>query len=815
MTTRKAAEKAVTNIQEMLKETVLPAEVKHREQGKDREDKGDQKGWTEGENSKEKKEQEVLEEPRPYPRVDTTGDTKESPSLLDPEWSPSLVSDLQDSIDKEWRSHQRFVHKPNESSKVIPLLSNKQVDQLRHELRKNKKAKCPVVNCTAWLGSVQAMAYHIPRCFAGTLKVSDKTCPVCKNFIGTSANLKRHLVTKHPDVAHCLDFDAEYKPESEEVEPRMTASAKWITSLQHREHYRKWTSSKWENGCFQDPDWMPHEDHWTPLAEKDIEEFEGDPQTSPSDVCANNFNLSKITRGGSEFVGGESTLVMNTGLPLLAMDWLPLPPIRQEEPTVTSHTPSTSGDTPQLSDNTPSINNHTPSISSHTPVNNHTPSISSHTPSTTLVSCDQFLALSAVCETVPQSVEATSKGCGVLQLWRVCGSEEGGLVGSQLELCVAYRFGHVRDVKWCPCTAHKPSTENQPLGRLGLLALACGDGYGRILSIPYPRQLSKYHHKGENPTIPLWVKPDVVQVLLSPYPSLSSVSTPEFGTCVCMDWCPADGCTRIMTGFSSGIVCIWDLSTRSPLLSSSPPDHSAVLCVHPLVVIPAHNTVCSAVSWCGGDPSLIATGGYDCKVHIWRTDSPLHPLSTPELHSRGIIKDLCWPAFLKGFLFSSEYFKSPYSVVEKLLVPVKKDVNSYTLVASPAPVTSVSYSPWTCQLATGTFSGATILKNCWGLNKASYGKKKSSFPQKNVLVVTSGDEEKASTIENEAQDISDVNTSTDASKNEEVEENGDSFDFTKSPDFAVMKVLWNSNELYSNWLAVATRTGHVVVMDLS
>ena len=93
----------------------------------------------------------------------------------------------------------------------------------------------------------------------------------------------------------------------------------------------------------------------------------------------------------------------------------------------------------------------------------------------------------------------------------------------------------------------------QPLGRMGLLALACGDGVARILSVPHPQQLAKcYDCEGENPSIPLWVEPAVVQALLCSGPIQREGLSLENGPCFSIEWSRAEGCSKIMAGYSSG-----------------------------------------------------------------------------------------------------------------------------------------------------------------------------------------------------------------------------------------------------------------------
>ena len=58
------------------------------------------------------------------------------------------------------------------------------------------------------------------------------------------------------------------------------------------------------------------------------------------------------------------------------------------------------------------------------------------------------------------------------------------------------------------------------------------------------------------------------------------------GQCLCLDWAPTDGHTRVVGGFARGAIAIWDLITRSPLvvLQSSSGNVSSYPCPCMLVI---------------------------------------------------------------------------------------------------------------------------------------------------------------------------------------------------------------------------------------
>ncbi|RWS16976.1 general transcription factor 3C polypeptide 2-like protein [Dinothrombium tinctorium] len=150
---------------------------------------------------------------------------------------------------------------------------------------------------------------------------------------------------------------------------------------------------------------------------------------------------------------------------------------------------------------------------------------------------------------------------GLLQIWD-CGllnKEFSKQPLPRFSLGIAHNYGVIWDLEWCPGgTSWQPfnkSCTTNILPRLGLLALACGDGIVRILSIPHPSSLI-------NDTKIYRCEPVVILDPPGTGPAGGHYST----ICRCLSWRKTDEQKLIAAGFGNGVVAVWDLVTISPLL---------------------------------------------------------------------------------------------------------------------------------------------------------------------------------------------------------------------------------------------------------
>uniref|UniRef100_L7LZW1 C2H2-type domain-containing protein n=1 Tax=Rhipicephalus pulchellus TaxID=72859 RepID=L7LZW1_RHIPC len=139
---------------------------------------------------------------------------------------------------------------------------------------------------------------------------------------------------------------------------------------------------------------------------------------------------------------------------------------------------------------------------------------------------------------------------GLLQIWDLgplqLNRGPHGISPPRLGLCLAHDFGFVAGLDWCPSGCHQEGS------RLGLLAVACGDGCARILSIPDPdslpaAQASMYRVDSE------------CQRLHIPLGPLGTVP------CTRVAWDVARKHRHIALGFADGRVAVFAVEEEEPL----------------------------------------------------------------------------------------------------------------------------------------------------------------------------------------------------------------------------------------------------------
>ncbi|XP_076349748.1 general transcription factor 3C polypeptide 2-like [Tachypleus tridentatus] len=211
----------------------------------------------------------------------------------------------------------------------------------------------------------------------------------------------------------------------------------------------------------------------------------------------------------------------------------------------------------------------------------------------------------------------------------------------QLSLVIAHNFGAVWKLLWCPSGCWEPEYGNQctkkdmddkeVLPRLGLMAVACGDGYVRILSIPHPTSLVT-DQKGLQAVYK--VKPVAV---LSP-PGEGPCIASKKSICCALGWSRTDGHQLVAGGYASGLLSIWDLMTSSPLLVIESDNRFVKL--YPYLSFYAHACCVTSLMW-GPVPGgrFLATCSSDRSVKIWDLEDPSIPLSVLK---RGLHRDLDW-----------------------------------------------------------------------------------------------------------------------------------------------------------------------------
>lgn len=164
----------------------------------------------------------------------------------------------------------------------------------------------------------------------------------------------------------------------------------------------------------------------------------------------------------------------------------------------------------------------------------------------------QFLAIATT--SFSKLLENEKCKTNYLQIWDIgmLNSSVTSVTGEipRLALNIIQKHGDVLDIVWCPFGTSNEALQDEHqhscLWRLGLLAVASEDGFIRILSIPYPHQLSNSFQSD----IVFEVDPLLILKHRHCYVQLCSVISWH------CQW-PQD---RIVAGYTDGFICYWKLT---------------------------------------------------------------------------------------------------------------------------------------------------------------------------------------------------------------------------------------------------------------
>lgn len=242
---------------------------------------------------------------------------------------------------------------------------------------------------------------------------------------------------------------------------------------------------------------------------------------------------------------------------------------------------------------------------------------------------DQYLALSIFHEEhrFRSASQAAFASENLIQIWN-CGTLHNTVppqVAPHLEICVAHNYGRIWSLVWCPSGCYDKE-------RLGLLAAACSDGTIRIFSIPNTSLSTKNINE-----------PSFLRICANVTLRLNTTETSE---CTSLDWDSTSGHKFIIAGFANGIVALWDLQTKSPLLLRKDGHY-------PVWSFYAHSSVVTAVSLSPhhSDARFIATASTDRTVKLWDRQDLAVPISWSK---RSRVTDIKWRRHWPGVLVCVE-----------------------------------------------------------------------------------------------------------------------------------------------------------------
>ncbi|XP_067122900.1 uncharacterized protein [Centruroides vittatus] len=323
------------------------------------------------------------------------------------------------------------------------------------------------------------------------------------------------------------------------------------------------------------------------------------------------------------------------------------------------------------------------------------------------VTTDQFLALAA-CDPEAHYLTDTKKCKGMIQLWDVGNLENNFLTKRpKLALAIAHENGEIWDLTWCPsgCWEEVSDLQNDglkksgnKLPRLGLLAAACSDGTVKIYSIPQPYCLTK--NEGSLPIFK--PKADVILVPPENGPNISCHRT----ICTKVSWQRTNSHSHVAAGYGSGLVCIWNLMSSSPLLIVSTNYGQLTLC--PFMSFPAHSACITALLWLPIPGNrYIATAGYDKTAKVWDLQDQYWPSILND--KRGLVRDLAWLPHWCGMFESMDECYNLFHTST-----IYKECGYYSFLHKVlsvhfSTIWSLSVSDWLNVEASGSASGDMVI----------------------------------------------------------------------------------------------------------
>ena len=226
---------------------------------------------------------------------------------------------------------------------------------------------------------------------------------------------------------------------------------------------------------------------------------------------------------------------------------------------------------------------------------------------------DQFLAIASnMNPEISHTLNDTDFETGLIQIWNVgpLTSKFNASLKPKLELAVTHSCGMVWDMEWCPGgTTYEPMTSAincGPLLRLGLLAIACANGFVHVHSIPHPQSLDKPQH------YPLYKNEPVV--ILNP-PGVGPSVNNEETICKCVSWIHSHNQHLIAAGYGSGLIAVWDLNTKSSLLTVQRNQNKLIL--KPLISWFGHSAVVNRIRWFQCSAQFLITCSFDRSAKLW------------------------------------------------------------------------------------------------------------------------------------------------------------------------------------------------------
>lgn len=173
---------------------------------------------------------------------------------------------------------------------------------------------------------------------------------------------------------------------------------------------------------------------------------------------------------------------------------------------------------------------------------------------------------------------------------------------------IAHDHGAVWSLEWCPSGCYQDD-------RIGIFAAACSDGFIYIYSVP--REDADGSCK-----------------ICKPKPSaVLNLGSEMVSQCTRLSWHKVSPHSVLAAGFASGMVGLWDLNTKSPLLHCDN-------VYYPYHVFQAHQSSVSGLSFGPSEEAqYLVTASVDCSNKFWDLRDTTSPVT---VQRRGCVTDSVW-----------------------------------------------------------------------------------------------------------------------------------------------------------------------------
>lgn len=547
--------------------------------------------------------------------------------------------------------------------------------EARNIIKKAKKITCPIQSCRKTFTTVGGLRYHYARC---NIERCFK-CLVCNPpfELKTRGDLLRHMVRSHYEQLPTLEGEQKeialaYLSSSGRVDnskvrrfhgdPELQINCKslvksycdLIRETFKPENFTKCPFKEWQ-ASVRDWDLLTYEidrRRYYPPERKSVHFKSFDAPWSPIEAGGCRFFL-----GGNS--GQAKSLVFYTGGTSTSAAWFPKPP---------------TGDLAQMGQK-------------------------------------ELLAISVNCNSMERSLyyKDSKDVTGCIQFWSVdMAAASGTKYDAVLNFMVGHNFGHIFEMTWCPLGASwQPKVKNDSgdniMSRLGLLALACGDGLIRILSIPHlgdlPTRIIANDSIIESTQI-YRVKP--ICTLMAP--GVGPSTDCQISACTSLCWNVQENQRLIAAGYANGTVALFDLANYSPILYSTQ-EHRHIY--QPLKSWIAHGMPVTGIGILSSDfkRTFIVTGSRDKQLKLWNS----RDLNICLTVDKAPITRIIWDHRLKGVVSATESAFTSFQNRVSYRYPTPEGFSTSTLAIHRATVWGLASSSITSSLATSDEAGEVLV----------------------------------------------------------------------------------------------------------